>query len=134
MYYLAVNFIIATSGTLGVYFFGEFDLIIQTLIVFVVFDYITGIISAFVNRNLNSATGFRGIMGKIGIFFVVALSHLLDMTTGLEGPLLRTMTIWFYITNEGLSILENLGKMGVPLPLSLVEALEKLQLTKFNKR
>ncbi|MEG6523325.1 phage holin family protein [Desulfotomaculum sp. 1211_IL3151] len=60
-------------------------------------------------------------------------SQLLDKTTGLEDPLLRTMTIWFYIANEGLSTLENLGKIGVPLPSSLVKSLEKLQSTKSIK-
>ncbi|AEG58633.1 phage holin family protein [Desulforamulus ruminis] len=123
-----ISFIIATSGTLGTYFLGGFDLIIRTLIILVLFDYITGVASSVINNSLNSEIGFRGIMRKVGIFFVVALAHLLDMTTGLEDPLLRTMTIWFYITNEGLSILENLGKMGVPLPPLLVRTLEKLKI------
>ncbi|MEG6511624.1 phage holin family protein [Desulforamulus ruminis] len=125
-----VSFIMATSGTIGIYFFGGFDLIIQSLIIFMVLDYITGIASAFINKSLSSTAGFKGILRKVGIFLVITVAHFLDMATGLEEPLFRTMTIWFYITNEGLSILENLGKIGVPMPSSLVKVLEKLQINK----
>ncbi len=129
-----VSLIIATSGTIGIYFFGGFDLIIQCLIIFVILDYITGIASAMVNKTLNSTAGLKGIMKKVGIFLVIAIANLLDMTTGLEDPLLRTMTIWFYIANEGISILENLGKIGVPLPPLLINALEKITNTNISTK
>lgn len=109
--------------------FGELDGILYALLVFIIIDYLTGIFAAVVEKQLSSSIGFRGIFKKIAILFLVSLGHLIDTAIIKQGGTIRTMVIFFYLSNEGLSILENTVRIGLPIP-------EKLQaiLKQINKR
>lgn len=116
------------AGATALHFlFGEWSLPLQILVAVVTIDYITGVGAAFVGKQLDSRVGIRGIIKKVGYFVLVALAHLLDKGTGMSAPVLRTATIWYLVANEGLSITENLGEIGVPIPTSLREALRRLR-------
>ncbi len=117
---------LAGMGTLGIYLFGGWDAILSALVMLVIIDYITGVMAAYFEKRLNSEVGFKGIAKKICIFLLVAMATLLDSSSGLNEPFLRTAVVMFFIANEGLSILENSGRLGVPLPDILKQALEKL--------
>lgn len=104
---------------------GGFDTLIKVLLILSVIDYITGISAAIVTKKLSSQTGFYGILKKIAILCVVACSHLLGQTMGIEH--IRTAVIGFYIANEGISIAENSARLGVPLPKKLMEILSQLK-------
>jgi toxin secretion/phage lysis holin len=106
---------------------GGFDGFLITLVVFVVTDYLTGILAAAGTGRLSSTRGFRGILKKMLIFLVVALGHCLDQALlGGSGAPLRSAMIFFYLSNEGLSILENLGALGVPIPRRLKQVVAEL--------
>lgn len=106
---------------------GGWDGFLQCLMAFVVMDYVTGVLCALQQKKLSSARGFRGILKKILIFMVVGMGHLLDLTLlGGAGAPLRVAMIGFYLSNEGLSILENLGRLGVPLPKRLAAVIREL--------
>ena len=98
---------------------------LQVLVLFVVLDYITGLVAAYGEQSLNSRVGFKGIAKKILLFAPVAVAYWLDMLLGQE--ILRSLAIFFYIANEGLSMLENLGRAGVPFPEQIQTALEQLK-------
>jgi len=104
---------------------GGWDTALQVLVLFVVMDYITGMIAAWYEKRLNSRVGFRGIAKKILLFVPVAVGYWLDVLLGQE--ILRSLAIWFYLANEGLSMLENLGRCGVPILEPLKDALEQLK-------
>ncbi len=103
---------------------GGCDMILKALICFVCVDYLTGTVRAIKERKLNSRTGFMGLLKKALIFTVVLLAHVLDEVTGVGA--LRSMAVMFYISNEGISIIENLSKLGVPFPPKINEVLEQL--------
>jgi toxin secretion/phage lysis holin len=104
---------------------GGWDLVLQVLVMFVILDYVTGIIAAWYEKKLDSRIGFRGIAKKILLFVPVAVGYWLDVLLGQE--ILRSLAIWFYLANEGLSMLENLGRCGVPILTPLKDALEQLK-------
>lgn len=104
---------------------GEWDVALQVLVVLVVLDYISGVVAAFHLKEVNSYKGFWGIVKKIMLFVPVAVATMLDVVIGQE--ILRNLAIWFYIANEGISILENLGKVGVLVPPGITDALEQLK-------
>ena len=104
---------------------GGWDLALQILVIFVVFDYITGVVAAWHEKELDSNVGFYGIAKKILLFIPVAIGFWLDQFTGQE--ILRNIAIFFYIANEGISILENLGRCGVSIPPALLDALGQLK-------
>ena len=104
---------------------GGWDTALQVLVLFVVLDYITGLIAAWSEKCLDSRIGFRGIAKKILLFVPVAVGYWLDVLIGQE--ILRSLAIWFYLANEGLSMLENLGRCGVPILAPLKDALEQLK-------
>jgi len=116
--------IAATGGAISTVI-GGWDMGIKVLVLFIVLDYITGLLSAYILRKLNSSVGFKGIFKKILLFIPVMLAYALDNLLGSD--ILRNLAIWFYIANEGLSVLENLGKAGIPFPAQLTEALEQLR-------
>ena len=116
---------IAGLSALLTYLFGGFDMILSVLLVFVVIDYITGVVGAFCNHNVSSEVGFKGIAKKFLLLCVVAVAHLVGQATGIAE--IRSFVIGFYIANEGISILENAGKLGVPLPKKLIDVLEQLK-------
>lgn len=120
------NFITSTLLTTVVYFLGGLDIALKTLLIFMLLDYITGICKAIVNKKINSIIGIKGIIKKVGYLIVVALSVQLDNITGGTGAL-RTLVIYFFVANEGISVLENWGSIGLPLPKKIMETLEQLK-------
>lgn len=121
-----INFITGALATTLVYFLGGWDIAIQSLLVFIVIDYATGICKAIYNKKLNSSVGAKGIIKKVGYLLIVAISVILDKIAGNTGAI-RTLVIYFFVANEGLSIIENWGGMGLPLPKKLTETLEQLK-------
>ncbi|HEN0499861.1 TPA: phage holin family protein [Streptococcus agalactiae] len=106
--------------------FGELDGILYALLVFIIIDYLTGIFAAVVEKKLSSSIGFRGIFKKIAILFLVSLGHLIDTAIIKQGGTIRTMVIFFYLSNEGLSILENTVRIGLPIPEKLQAILKQI--------
>ena len=115
----------AIGGWLG-YFLGGCDGLLYALLVFVIIDYITGVMCAVNDKKLSSAVGFRGICRKVLIFLLVGLAHILDMQVLHQEGVLRTAVIFFFLANDGLSILENAAHLGLPVPEQLKEVLEQL--------
>ena len=115
----------AVGGWLG-WFLGGCDGLLYALIAFVVVDYITGIMSAVVDKKLSSSVGFNGIFKKVLIFTLVGIANVLDVQVIGTGSVLRTAIIFFYISNEGVSLLENAGHLGLPIPAKLKAVLEQL--------
>lgn len=106
--------------------FGELDGILYALLVFIIIDYLTGIFAAIVEKQLSSSIGFRGIFKKIAILFLVSLGHMIDTSIIKQGGTIRTMVIFFYLSNEGLSILENTVRIGLPIPEKLQAILKQI--------
>lgn len=115
----------ALGGYIG-YFLGGSDGFLVTLIVFVVIDYITGVMCAIEDKTLSSEVGFKGICRKVLIFLLVGVANILDVSIIGQGPVLRTATIFFYISNEGVSLLENAAHLGLPIPEQIKEVLKQL--------
>ena len=113
------------GGWLG-YFLGGCDGLLYALVVFVVVDYITGVMCAINNQTLSSAVGFKGICRKVLIFLLVGIANVLDVQVIGTGSVLRTAVIFFYISNEGISLLENAGHLGLPIPEKIKVVLEQL--------
>ena len=115
----------ALGGWLG-YFLGGCDGLLYALLAFVVLDYITGVLCAISDKSLNSNVSFRGLARKILIFAMVGVGHLLDTQILGETGVLRTAIIFFYLSNEGLSLVENAAYLGLPVPEKLRAVLEQL--------
>ncbi len=113
------------GGWLG-YFLGGCDGLILALIAFVVIDYITGVMCAIADKKLSSSVGFKGICRKVLIFLLVGIANILDVQVIGTGSVLRTAVIFFYISNEGVSLLENAGHLGLPIPVKIKTVLEQL--------
>lgn len=123
----------AGLATTLVYIFGGLDVALQCLLVAIVIDYITGLIKSYKNANLSSKVGIKGLLKKVGILCLVALTVVIDKLTGNTGYV-RTMVIYYLVANEGLSILENLGEVGIIVPEFLKKRLEQLKETESNKK
>ena len=115
----------AVGGWLG-YFLGGCDGLLYALIAFVVIDYITGVMCAIINKQLSSEVGFKGIFRKVLIFLLVGSANIIDVQVIGTGAVLRTAVIFFYISNEGVSLLENAGHLGLPIPEKIKTVLEQL--------
>lgn len=115
----------AIGGWLG-YFLGGCDGLLIALVVFVVADYITGVMCAIADKELSSEVGFKGICRKVLIFILVGIANILDVQVIGTGSVLRTAVIFFYLSNEGVSLLENAGHLGLPIPEKLKAVLEQL--------
>lgn len=115
----------AIGGWLG-YFLGGWDGFLYALLTFVVIDYITGLMCAVLDKKLSSEVGFRGIFKKVLIFSLVAIGHIIDKNVIGDGSVIRTAVIFFYLSNEGISILENAVHVGLPVPQKLKDILEQL--------
>ena len=115
----------AVGGWLG-YFLGGCDGLLYALIAFVVIDYITGVMCAINDKTLSSAVGFKGICKKVLIFLMVGIGHILDAKVIGTGSVLRTAFIFFYISDEGISLIENAAHLGLPIPQKLRDVLEQL--------
>lgn len=116
----------AIGGALG-WFIGGLDGFLYALIAFVVIDYLTGLLAAGVQKKLSSEVGFKGIAKKIAIFLLVGIANIIDVNVIQNGTALRTAVIFFYLSNEGLSILENAGNIGLPIPEKLKTMLSQLK-------
>ena len=115
----------AVGGWLG-YFLGGCDGLIYALLVFVIADYLTGVMCAIEDKRLSSEIGFKGICRKVIIFMLVGIAHVLDVNVIATGSVLRTAVIFFYLSNEGVSLLENSAHLGLPVPEKLKDVLEQL--------
>ena len=115
----------AIGGWLG-YFLGGCDGLIYALTAFVVVDYITGVMCAIADKKLSSSVGFKGICRKVLIFILVGIANIIDVQVIKSGSVLRTAVIFFYLSNEGVSLLENAAHLGLPIPNKLKEVLEQL--------
>lgn len=118
--------ILSTLGYLLIYLLGGWDIAIQCLVIAIALDYVSGITRAFVTKTLSSRIGFQGLLKKIGLLLIVMLGTLIDRVTGNTGAI-RTLVIYYFVANEGLSILENLGQAGVPIPPAIKKALKVLR-------
>lgn len=117
-----LSFILSTI----IYLLGGIDVALQCLLIAIVLDYISGLIKAFMKMELSSRIGFKGIVKKIGLLLLVMVSVLVDKVTGDTGAI-RTLVIYYFVANEGLSIIENLSIAGVPIPQGLKKALKALR-------
>ena len=115
----------AVGGWLG-YFLGGCDGLLYALLAFVVVDYITGVMCAISDHTLSSEVGFKGICRKVLIFLLVGIANILDVQVIGTGSVLRTAIIFFYISNEGVSLLENAGHLGLPIPEKMKDVLQQL--------
>jgi len=120
------RYIVAITSSLVTYLFGGWTALIKILVAFVVIDYATGVLAAAINGKLNSNIGLKGIAKKVFIFVIVACGHLVDNALGTQ-DIVRDAAIYFYIANELLSILENAGEIGLPVPDVLKNAIERLK-------
>ena len=117
--------ITALGGWLG-YFLGGMDGLLIALLVFVILDYVTGVMRVIAEHKLSSAIGFKGICRKVLIFALVGVGHVLDTHVVGTGSALRSAVICFYLSNEGVSLLENASHLGLPVPEKLKEILSQL--------
>lgn len=113
------------GGYIG-YFLGGWDGFLYALVAFVVIDYITGLMVAVLEKRLSSEVGFRGIFKKVVLLSLVAVGHIVDSRLLQNQGVIRTAVIFFYLSNEGISILENTAKIGLPVPEKLKEVLSQL--------
>lgn len=118
--------IAAVIGAVLSYLFGGWSALLGILLAFVIADYITGMIAGASEGKLSSSIGFKGIAKKVFIFVIVAVAHLVDTAIGM-GSVFRDATVFFYISNEVLSILENAGRIGVPIPEIIQQAVSILK-------
>ena len=123
----------AIGGFIG-WFWGGADGLFYALITFIVVDYITGLMCAVVRRELSSEIGFRDIFRKVLIFMLVGIAHILDALVIGTGSVLRTAVICFYLSNEGLSIIENAAELGLPIPAQLKRVLKQLKSDSSNPK
>ena len=115
----------AVGGWLG-WFLGGCDGLLYALIAFVTIDYVTGVMCAVSDKNLSSEVGFKGICRKVLIFLLVGIGHIIDTQVIGSGSVLRTAVIFFYLSNEGVSLIENAAHLGLPVPSKLKDVLEQL--------
>ena len=112
--------------TLIIGILGGYDIALKSLVIVMVVDYLTGVASAIYNKELSSKIGLKGILKKFSYFGVVALAVVMDNLTGQTG-IIRTLVIYFFVANDGLSIVENLAEMNIKLPKKLIDSLKQLQ-------
>ena len=122
----SIQLIVTALGGYVGWFLGGFDGFLYALIAFVVIDYLTGIMVAVLEKKLSSEVGFRGIFKKVLIFTMVGIGNIVDVYLIKNGSVIRTAVVFFYLSNEGISIMENTGKIGLPIPEKLKKVLEQL--------
>lgn len=127
-----IKTIVASVGTSFTWLFGTWDTAIGILLLFMVLDYVTGLLRGYVNKELSSDIGLKGIARKAVIFVVLIVAVSLDRLTNIGTWIFRTLVCYFYIANEGISLLENCANLGLPIPEKIREAL--LQLKECNKK
>ena len=122
-----MQYVFAGVGGFMGWFLGGLDGFLYALIMFVAIDYLTGLMAAYVQKKISSEVGFRGICRKVAIFCLVGVGHVLDTQVIQNGSVLRTAVIFFYLSNEGISIIENIALIGLPVPKKLKDVLEQLR-------
>lgn len=120
-----IKIVLTGVGTAIGYFLGGFDIMLIALIIFMIIDYITGIMCAIINHKLSSSVGFKGIFKKIAILLLIGMSTELDLIFDIN--LIRFACISFYLSNEGISILENVSIIGLPVPNKIKDVLIQLK-------
>lgn len=118
--------ILSGISTALIYLLGGFDVALNCLLIAIVLDYVSGLIKAYNTKTLSSRIGLRGLLKKLGILILVMVAVLVDRVTGNSGAI-RTVIIYYFVANEGLSIIENLGAAGIPIPKFLKKALKALK-------
>lgn len=130
----AIRLDAALIGAIAGFLFGELDGLLLALISFIILDYLTGVLVGITEKQLSSSIGFAGIARKGVILMIVAVGHIVDVhVLGGEGTIFRSAVICFYLANEGMSILENAGRLGMPLPKRLKEVLRQLEKSSENE-
>ena len=122
-----MQYVISGIGGFVGWFLGGVDGFLYALLVFVVVDYLTGLMAAYIQKKISSEVGFRGICRKVAIFCLVGIAHILDAQVIKTGSVLRTAIVFFYLSNEGISILENITVIGLPVPQKLRDVLEQIR-------
>lgn len=121
-----IKSVVSFIATTLMYLLGGWDIALQSLIIVIILDYLTGIAKSYVTKKLNSSIGFKGIVKKLSMFCIVAIAVIVDRSIGQSG-MIRTLIIYYLVANEGLSIIENLGEMNIVVPEFLKERLEQLK-------
>lgn len=121
-----INNVTSVLLTTIIYLLGGMDIALKSLIIIIMIDYITGIASAIYNKKLSSKIGFKGIIKKFSYLCIVALSVVIDNLIGQNG-VIRTLVIYFFVANDGLSIIENMAEMDIKLPKKLIDSLEQIK-------
>lgn len=121
-----ISDVLSVLLTTIVYILGGFDVALKSLIIIVVIDYLTGVGSAYYNKKVSSKKGLKGIIKKFCYFLIVALAVVNDNLMGQSG-VIRTLVIYFFVANDGISIIENMAEMDVKLPKKLIESLEDMK-------
>ena len=122
-----IQTVISSILSILIYLFGGFDSLILSLIIAMVIDYITGVCKGIYHKKLNSTIGLKGILKKFGYLLIVILATLFDNIIHDESMAIRALVIYFFISNEAISILENWGSLGLPLPKKIFDVFEKLK-------
>jgi len=122
-----MKFLAAWLVVLGGFLLGKFDGLMWALVTFIVLDYLTGVLAAVSRKELSSQIGAKGIAKKLLIFVIIIIANIVDVQVIGESHVLRSITVMFYIANESISILENAGSMGVPVPKKILSVLEQLK-------
>lgn len=125
--FLDIRWLSAGAGAALGEYLGSFDSLMYALLAFIVTDYVTGLLCAIVERNLSSAIGFKGICQKVFILALVGVANILDVHVVGGGCVLRSAVIFFYISNEGISIIENAARIGLPVPQKLQNMMKQLK-------
>lgn len=123
--FIYLKIVSAWLCAVAAFIWGGMDTVFIVLLCLMITDYVSGVLAAIKTKTLSSETGFSGILKKIGILCIVALSHFIGDTLAIAE--VRSVVIGFYIANEGISILENAGRLGVPLPQRLISVLEQMR-------
>ena len=123
---IAKDIIAAVCSVLG-FVFGDWDGLMAALIILIVMDYVSGVIAAIAEKKLSSAVGAKGIAKKVFMLLIVAVANVADINIIGEGHVLKSVTAMFYAANECISLLENAGRLGVPVPKKLLDVLEQLK-------
>lgn len=118
--------ILSGIGTTFIYLLGGWDVALYCLLITIALDYVSGLMKAYTCKTLSSKIGFRGILKKLGVLVLVMVSVLVDKATGESGAV-RTLVIYYFVANEGLSVIENIGEAGIPIPSFLKKALKALK-------
>ena len=121
-----MQYVITGIGGFVGWFLGGVDGFLYAFLMFVVVDYLTGLMAAYIQKKISSEVGFRGICRKVAIFCLIGIAHILDAQVIQSGSVLRTAIVFFYLSNEGISILENVTIIGLPVPQKLRDVLEQI--------